>query len=198
MIWTLPIISALIGWVTNYIAIKMLFHPRKEISILGIKIQGIFPKRQKALAEKIGKLVGEQLFSIADLKKEMQNETHLEGVKKLLDEKVESFLKSKITTLLPFVAMFINDELIGKIKNMIVEELTKSLPDIIAAFTDKLEKDIDIKSIVESKVAAFSIDKLEDMLFSIMQKEFKFIELVGAFLGFLIGCIQVGLMYFTV
>lgn len=198
MIWTLPIISALIGWVTNYIAIKMLFHPRKEISILGIKIQGIFPKRQKALAEKIGKLVGEQLFSIADLKKEMQNETHLEGVKKLLDEKVESFLKSKITTLLPFVAMFINDELIGKIKNMIVEELTKSLPEIIAAFTDKLEKEIDIKSIVESKVAAFSIDKLEDMLFSIMQKEFKFIELVGAFLGFLIGCVQVGLMYLTV
>jgi len=42
-------------------------------------------------------------------------------------------------------------------------------------------------------VEAFSSDKLEEILFSIMRKEFRFIEMIGAVLGFLIGCVQVGL-----
>ena len=57
MSYLLPFIAALIGWVTNFLAIKMLFHPRKEIKILFLSIQGIFPKRQNELADKIGDLV---------------------------------------------------------------------------------------------------------------------------------------------
>ena len=52
--WTwglLPIIAAIIGWGTNYLAVRMLFHPRKQKNILGLKLQGVFPKRQKVLAE---------------------------------------------------------------------------------------------------------------------------------------------------
>ena len=51
-IYLIPFISAFIGWFTNWIAIKMLFHPKEEKNILGIKIQGIFPKRQQQFAEK--------------------------------------------------------------------------------------------------------------------------------------------------
>ena len=42
-------IGAMIGWITNYLAIKMLFRPYKEINILGLKIQGLLPKRKQAL-----------------------------------------------------------------------------------------------------------------------------------------------------
>ena len=44
------VICAFIGWITNFIAIKMLFHPRTPVQIGSLTIQGIFPKRQKALA----------------------------------------------------------------------------------------------------------------------------------------------------
>ena len=67
MIYILPIISAFIGWFTNYIAIKMLFHPKIEKNILGLKIQGIFPKRQKQFAEKLGTLVSKELISFKDI-----------------------------------------------------------------------------------------------------------------------------------
>jgi uncharacterized membrane protein YheB (UPF0754 family) len=43
---------------------------------------------------------------------------------------------------------------------------------------------------VREKVESFSSDKLEDMLFSIMKKEFRFIEIVGGVLGFFIGLLQ--------
>ena len=55
------IIGALIGWITNYFAIKMLFRPLKEINILGFKVQGLIPKRKMEMAESIADTIQEEL-----------------------------------------------------------------------------------------------------------------------------------------
>jgi uncharacterized membrane protein YheB (UPF0754 family) len=65
-----PLIGALIGYVTNYIAVKMLFHPYKPIKIFGLTLPftpGIIPKRKPRLAEAIGRAVGNRLFTEDDL-----------------------------------------------------------------------------------------------------------------------------------
>jgi uncharacterized membrane protein YheB (UPF0754 family) len=56
-LFLIPIISALIGWLTNRVAIRMLFHPQNSINILGIKIQGLVPAKQKEMAQKFGEVV---------------------------------------------------------------------------------------------------------------------------------------------
>lgn len=66
-----PLIGAIIGYFTNYIAVKMLFRPYypKRIGKWQIPFTpGIIPKRQKALAKAIGKAVGENLLTGDDLK----------------------------------------------------------------------------------------------------------------------------------
>lgn len=195
MIYLLPFIAALIGWVTNFLAIKMLFHPRKPINILGIKIQGIFPKRQGALAESIGKLVSKELVSVDDIASSLKDEKSLEGVYSLLDEKADSFLRDKLLGSFPMLSMFLTEDLILKVKGMLMDELKASIPTIIDSYTDDLKSSLDIQQIVHDKVSKFSLEKLEDVLFSIMSKEFKFIEIVGAVLGFFIGLVQLSLMY---
>ena len=67
----IPLISAIIGWLTNFLAVKMLFHPKEPITFLSIKIQGVFPKRQKELSNKLGILVSEELFSIQEISKQI-------------------------------------------------------------------------------------------------------------------------------
>lgn len=67
-----PIIGAIIGYVTNYIAVKMLFRPYKQKKIGKLKIPftpGIIPKRQPQIAKAVGKAVGENLFTEEDIKK---------------------------------------------------------------------------------------------------------------------------------
>jgi uncharacterized membrane protein YheB (UPF0754 family) len=86
--------------------------------------------------------------------------------------------------------MFLNGDTKAKIKDTLHQEFQTILPDILNRYSEKLEKDIDIEAIVAKKVSAFSSDKLEEILFSIMKKEFKFIEILGGVLGFLIGIIQ--------
>jgi len=190
LIYTLPIIAAITGWVTNYLAIKMLFHPKKKVKLIFFSVQGIFPKRQNVLAERLGKIVASELFSFKDIKERFTSTSSAVEINKVLDEKLEDFLDVKLKATLPMLAMFLNKDAKAKIKDTLHQEFQNILPDILNKYSEKLEKDIDIEHIVSQKVEAFSSDKLEQILFSIMKKEFKFIEILGGVLGFIIGIIQ--------
>ena len=190
LIYTLPIIAALTGWVTNFLAIKMLFHPKKKVNLYLFSVQGIFPKRQSVLAERLGKIVSTELFSFKDIKDRFTSTSTATEINNVLDEKLEDFIEVKIKTAMPMLAMFLNKETKSKIKETLHQEFQHILPDILNKYSEKLEKDIDVEAIVYQKVAAFSSDKLEEILFSIMKKEFKFIEILGGVLGFIIGIIQ--------
>jgi len=81
-----------------------------------------------------------------------------------------------------------------KVKGFLLEQIGSLNEELIDRLSGQLEEELDIHRIVEEKVAAFSSDKLEEILFSIMRREFKFVEMVGAVLGFLIGVAQVLLL----
>lgn len=196
MVYTLPFIAALIGWFTNFLAVKMLFHPREKKRILFIEFQGVFPKRQPEIAEKLGKIVSKELISIEEIKQKLSDDRNLEGVKTLLEAKVDDFIQIRLPAAYPALKMFLNDKIKQKIKTQIVEEVEDVLPDAIENYIDKAGDQIDIEKLVYDKVVKFSSNKLEDIVFSILSKEFKFIELVGAVLGFFIGCIQLLIMQF--
>jgi uncharacterized membrane protein YheB (UPF0754 family) len=194
IVYTLPIIAAITGWITNYLAIKMLFHPKKKINLYLFSIQGIFPKRQSVLAERLGKIVSSELFSFEDIKDRFTSTSSALEINKVLDEKLEHFMEVKIKSAMPALAMFLNKDAKARIKETLHQEFQNILPDILNKYSDKLEKDINVEEIVYQKVVAFSSDKLEQILFSIMKKEFKFIEILGGVLGFIIGIIQLALI----
>ena len=196
MIWTLPLVSALIGWVTNFIAVKMLFHPRVPLNLGFMKVQGVFPKRKDKLAERLGKIVGQELFNISDLKENLLHDENKEAIIAVIEVRIDKFLREKLKEAVPMLAMFMSDDLVNKIKTTLMAEFENSLPEIMDTFAQKLEEKVDIEAIVTEKVNNFSMEKLEDIMFSIMKKEFKFIELVGAILGFLIGMVQIALIQF--
>ena len=187
----LPIIAALIGWLTNYLAVKMLFHPRLPLQVLGFSIQGVFPKRQKQLADKLGSLVAEELFSVKDVAEKLKELATSPESMELVGKRIEKTIREKLVKSFPMLAMFLTDEMVEKVTNLFKSELQDFLGESAQDLGKKLEESLDVKELVRNKVEAFSSDKLEQILFSIMSKEFRFIELIGAILGFMIGCVQV-------
>lgn len=191
----LPFISALIGWVTNYLAIKMLFYPREEKNFYFFKLHGIFPKKQEALARKQSVIVANRLFSIEELKQKM-NETNAIGeINQLLDRELDIYLRDKVASI-PVLSSLIGEKRIQQLKNKVISETEEMVPRLTESFIEKLS-DIDIESIVYEKIKSFSSEEFEDMLMAVMKKELKFIEGAGAILGFLVGLIQVLLLLLT-
>lgn len=169
----------------------MLFRPREEKSFLGIKIQGVFPKRKEALAVKLGQIVSTELLSEEDLKIAIEKSTSPTEIGVMLDEKINKLITEKLPTAIPALSMFLNQELINVIKLTILSELESLVTTLTTSLGTKIYSRIDIHQIVEEKVRAFSSEKMEELIFTIMKKEFRFVEKIGAVLGFLIGLIQV-------
>jgi uncharacterized membrane protein YheB (UPF0754 family) len=194
LIYTLPLIGALIGWLTNYIAIKMLFHPKDEVRIFLISIQGVFPKRQKDFARKLGQVVSEELLSVEDITAHLKEKATSEAILNHIAMRLEEGLASRLPHAFPMLAIFMTGDRAEKIKSFLREQISGLNEELIDKLSSELEDELDVHRIVEEKVAAFSSDKLEEILFSIMRREFKFVEMVGAVLGFLIGVAQILLL----
>ncbi|MCD6062506.1 MAG: hypothetical protein K0R82_417 [Flavipsychrobacter sp.] len=187
----IPIISAFIGWFTNWIAIKMLFHPKEPKKILGVTFHGIFPKRQRQFAEKLGVLVASELIHFDEIAAKLKDPAQLKELEPVISNHLDTFLQVKLKEKLPVISMFVGEGTMGKIKEGMMEEIEVLLPEIIEKYTDSLSHKIDVQHMVTEKVANFSSDKLEDILNAIMKKEFFFVEVIGGVLGFVIGLVQV-------
>jgi len=195
MQWThyiIPVLlSAFTGWITTWIAVKMLFHPRRPINILGFKLQGIFPKNQQLIAEKLGQVVSKEFLSFAEIEARVTDPANLEKLKPEIESHIDKFLKEKLSTVFPMLSMFIGEKTINQFKAAFLTELENLFPILMKSYMTKMEKDLDLEKIVTEKVAGFSSEKLEQILDQITKREFQFLEIIGGFFGLLIGLLQV-------
>ena len=187
----IPLISAFIGWFTNWVAIKMLFHPKEPKKFMFITFQGVFPKRQRQFAEKLGKLVSTELLSFREIEEKIVNPDNINKLMPFVESKVDDFLRNKLSDAFPIISMFIGESTINQLKTVFMAELEVIFPEMIAAYMKNLESQLDLEKMVTEKVYGFSSDKMEAILNQIMTKEFKFIEVIGGVLGFIIGILQV-------
>jgi uncharacterized membrane protein YheB (UPF0754 family) len=191
---SLPIIGALIGWGTNYLAVKMLFRPKKSINLIFFRLQGVFPKRQKAFATKLGEVVSGELFSINDVTGSLKSRAVSDETIERVRKSIASMIMHKLPESFPMAAMFLSSELVEQITQSFKEDIRRSIGEMVEDLSGQLAGELDVHQIVEEKVAAFSVEKLESVVLSIMKKELRFIEFIGAVLGFLVGLVQILLL----
>lgn len=189
----LPIISAFIGWFTNWVAVKMLFHPREPKKILGITFQGIFPKRQRQFAQQLGRTVAGELLHFRDIAAQMTDPVAIKALMPGIEAHINGFLNERIKEKIPVLAMFLSEGVTEMIKTGLLEEIEVMLPKIITEYAENMEEKIDIERMVTEKVATFSSDRLEALLLAVMQKELRFVEIIGGVLGFVIGLLQLAI-----
>lgn len=190
------ILTAFTGWVTTWLAIKMLFHPRYPIKIFGITIQGVFPKNQQMIAEKLGQVVSKELLSFEEIEAKITNPDNLQKLRPDIEAHIDHFLRNKLKEVFPMLSMMLGEKTILQLKEAFLEELESLFPILMKSYMNKLQHDLDLEKIITEKVANFSSEKLEDILKQITQKEFKFLEIISTVFGFVIGLAQVIIAYF--
>lgn len=192
----LVLIGALIGWITNFIAIKMLFRPYKEVNLIFFKVQGLLPKRKNEIGRSIAEVVNNELVSIKDIISKISPDDIEENISGIVDKILETRLKEEIVKNFPMAAFFLSDSMLEKIKGIIKKSILDNKEEMINVFADYLESKADIKSIIVEKVEAFSLEKIEEIITALAKKELKHIEYIGAVLGGIIGLAQFAIVTF--
>ncbi len=197
-LWTwilLPLIGGVIGLVTNYIAVKMIFRPLRRRRILFVPFQGLVPRRQQELAKSIGKVVGAHLVEHKDIVKAFDKL----GFDELLGGVLDRGLSPKIQELrsLPLIGGFLTEDRVADIKQAIRASILQHKQVVLDEIERGLVKGLDVQKLVEQKVAAFPVLKLEQLILDVARKELQAITWWGGVLGALIGLLQVAVVWFA-
>ena len=183
-------ISATIGWITNWVAIKMLFRPHKEINFGLFKIQGLIPKRRAEIGSGIANIIQNELISVKDVISNIDREEFSKRLDSSIDKVLEKNLKAKVKEKFPVLQMFFTDRMAKDVGNTIKDIIMENQEKIFEIFSNYAEENIDFEVIISDKISNFSLDKLEEIITFLAKKELKHIEVIGAILGMLIGAVQ--------
>lgn len=126
-----PLVGAGIGYITNLIAVKMLFHPIKPIKIWKFTLPftpGIIPKNQSRLAHSIAGSISNKLLTEDTLKQSLLSEEMKEKLIQSLDNYIDSIQESnKSKSLEDYLSTIIDKEDFSKEKSSIKLHLTNSI-----------------------------------------------------------------------
>ena len=183
-------ISATIGWITNWVAIKMLFRPHKEINFGLFKIQGLIPKRRAEIGSGIANIIQNELISVKDVISNIDREEFSKRLDSSIDKVLEKNLKAKVKEKFPVLQMFFTDRMAKDVSNTIKDIIMENQEKIFEIFSNYAEENINFEVIISDKISNFSLDKLEEIITLLAKKELKHIEVIGAILGGLIGVAQ--------
>lgn len=182
------IIGAIIGYVTNILAIKLLFRPLKpfRIPVINYEIWGLIPKRKAEIAKNIGDVISNDLLSVDDIISNSFNSEDKEKINNIILDKIKNIISEKLN-IIPMPFKIMAEPLISEI---IDKEVPKAIEDISDDIISNLKDKININDIVEEKINNLDLIELENMILKICKKELTQIENLGLILGGLIGLSQ--------
>lgn len=146
-----PLLGGVIGYITNDIAIRMLFRPHTAKYLFGIHIPftpGIIPKEKGRIAEAVGGVISENLMNNEVLEKYLLSEEMIEKIKSAVEEFIATQQKNS-ETVAQFLEHYLSEEEIDSISQSVNQSITKQTYDKLA------------DSSVGEKVAHVAIDHVE-------------------------------------
>lgn len=157
-----PVIGAIIGYATNWIAVKMLFRPHKEIRIGGWKLPftpGVIPKGQGRLARAVGRAVEEQLLTREVLEEELLSEEKRQKIRVMVRKWVE-IQKASEKTVKSVAEEQISEDAVEDFIDSTEEKLTDMIFEKI--------QEMDPGHIIAEKVLEAAKEKLAESMFGMM------------------------------
>ncbi|HHL40238.1 MAG TPA: DUF445 family protein [Deltaproteobacteria bacterium] len=189
-----PITGAVIGWLTNYVAIKLLFRPHDEVNVLGVRLQGAIPKRRKEIARSIASSIENELLSSDDIVSLLGSVDWKREVEKMVEDVVEHRLGSRRLRSIPVIGV-VSDNVKYHTKYLLTREILRQVDAKKRGLAARIRDNIDIKDMLVSRIDALDVRRFEGLLTDFIAKELRYIERLGAVMGFVIGLFQSAFFY---
>jgi uncharacterized membrane protein YheB (UPF0754 family) len=169
-----PIAGSMLGFITNFIAIKLLFRPKRKF----LGVQGLLPKRQSDIAARAGTIVNDHLVNSESIRTRIDREKLLAALDRFLDKNNQKVFGIPLSSF-----SFMRGTLKQVMASLLIDKDGYFNRRIIESFIDEGM----VSGIVEQKINSFDIGLLEKLVKRASGPELNFIIFSGAILGFIIG-----------
>lgn len=190
----IPLIGALIGYVTNVAAVRLLFRPHHPVRIpgTGIVLQGVLPRHRQEIAATVGRVVEQELLNADHILERLSREGVQERVLAVVAAAVEQELALRLGRFLP-------PAVAGAVSVLLRRVARRQAASFYVLTADRLvevlRSDLDVAAMVRERLEGLDMEDIERLVLQVGRRELRHIEWLGGVLGFLIGLVQAGIVF---
>ncbi|NJN28392.1 MAG: hypothetical protein HC819_21675 [Cyclobacteriaceae bacterium] len=188
--WILPLCGLLVGYVTNYLALKLIFKPLNPIKIGNITIQGMFIKRQVEVAEEYSSMVTSRILTIENIFEYIIRGPGSVKLALIVQKQIEHTIEETAGLLKSLVDISMGSQLFVHIRNIACFRFMQELPMNIRHVFGYAENALNLKQILRDKMVELSPVEFEAFLHPVFKEDETTLILIGALLGGIAGLLQ--------
>ncbi|MCU1683873.1 MAG: Conserved putative rane protein [Amycolatopsis sp.] len=191
----LPLFGIGIGWLTDWLALKMIFLPREPRNFLGFYTwQGVFQKRRHQVAADYGDMIAREIITIPNLLEAILRGPKSDKLFGLITREVQRSIDLQASVVKPFVAVAVGTRRFQEMKQTAAVKAAERIPETVRHAEDYAINALDVRNTIVDRMRLLSPMEFEGLLRpAFRQDEWKLIA-VGAIIGGLVGELQVLLL----
>lgn len=194
-VWVVPIFGGIIGFVTDWAALQMIFRPIRPRGVGRVlSWQGLFHRRRVQVIADYAEVLAEDILTPANLIDAMLTGPQADRVLSLVAREVDLAVNARVGPAKPLVVLAVGGRRYQEMRAHIVTSAMARMRGSLDEVGDYAMEALDVRGTIVGKMTALTDEEYEGLLRpAFKQDEWKLIT-VGAVLGFLIGEIQVLLL----
>lgn len=193
--WMLPTFGLVVGMLSNWMALKMIFEPVVPYRICGLgclEIQGRFLKRQKEVSEVYARIVASKMLSAKNIIPAIIAGPFSDALFELVSEHIDKACNACAdrTTTVSMIRRVQGGEKFARCKKMVSASLIESLPDTMSHVEKYFDSAMDLENLLKEKMTAMHPHDFERLLHPVFEEDEWKLVLMGGVLGVFVGCMQ--------
>ncbi|MES1927067.1 DUF445 family protein [Salinisphaera sp. T31B1] len=195
--WLLPAVGLMVGWFTNWAALKMIFNPKDKHRVGPFELHGLFFKRQRDVASAYGDLVANEVLSPINILQQVLRGPYSDRIFTIIAHRVGEAIDESAGPIRSFMSWTVGDVNYIRLKQTAVERLIAQTPDAqdrpspaMQSFVDYADRELAIEQTLVERMRQLPPREFEGMLRPAFEEDEWILITVGAALGLAVGVFQ--------
>ncbi|MDQ3935419.1 MAG: hypothetical protein M3340_12405 [Actinomycetota bacterium] len=186
--WVLPVLGIFVGWITNLIAIYMIFEPVEPKRILGLfTFHGLFLRRQKEAGEIYARVIADEVITLKNMGEELMHGPRADRTRKMIEDALRPAVDRAVGRARPAVRVAIGTREYDAIRDSVAAEGAEYTMTPLVDEEFNREQSEKIHKMFAERIVDLPPADFSEMLRSAMREDEWLLYLHGAVLGFFGG-----------
>ncbi|GAX23002.1 hypothetical protein FisN_15Hh100 [Fistulifera solaris] len=195
--WILPTAGFIVGWFTNYLALKCIFRPLYPRKFMGYTIHGIFLQRQSEVSEVFARVIMTEILHVKAIWDAIFMGPLSVNFNAMLRAHTLVFVEKLVAEIKPLAIAAMGADQFARMKEDIAQKVIENLPHIIDNSYEYTQEALNMEETVRIRMQKLTPAEFEGVLHPAFEEDEIQLILLGGILGAIVGVIQLYAVFAT-